>query len=131
MEQITGTKPEEVIVDRGYRGHEVTDSQVFISGQKRGMNAMLSCTGHNIQVILRKIKIFVPISGGECLLASSRKNQCRSSPSGETDHWPENWLNQVFQGRLISGHNRTLMPATVTSNIPSFCCLFANLKKAL
>lgn len=98
VERITGIKPEEVFVDRGYRGHGVTDSQVFISGQKRGMNprlkrllkrrqaiepvighikhdglmgrnylkgtegdqmnAMLSCAGHNMRIILKKIRIF-------------------------------------------------------------------------
>ena len=36
VERIAGTKPEEVFVDRGYRGHGVTDSQVFNSSQKRG-----------------------------------------------------------------------------------------------
>ena len=97
VERITGTKPEQVFVDRGYRGHGVTDSQIFISGQKRGvnaqlkrllkrrqaiepvighlkndgllgrnylkgtegdqMNAMLSCAGHNMRIILKKIRI--------------------------------------------------------------------------
>ena len=28
-------------MDCGYRGHGVTDSQIFISGQKRGVNAQL------------------------------------------------------------------------------------------
>ena len=40
VERITETKPEEVFVDRGC-GHGVTDSQVFISGQKRGVNTQL------------------------------------------------------------------------------------------
>ena len=98
VERITGTKPKEVFVDRGYRGHGVTDLQVFISGQKRGvnsrlkrllkrrqavepiighmkndgllgrnylkgtkgdqMNAMLSCAGHNMRIILKELRIF-------------------------------------------------------------------------
>ena len=97
VERITGYKPQEVFVDRGYRGHGVCDSQVFISGQKRGinarlkrllkrrqavepiighikndgllgrnylkgsrgdqMNAMLSCAGHNMRIMIRKIRI--------------------------------------------------------------------------
>ena len=97
VERITGYKPQEVFVDRGYRGHGVCDSQVFISGQKRGMNArlkrllkrrqavepvighmkndgllgrnylkgsqgdqmnaMLSCAGHNMRIMMRKIRI--------------------------------------------------------------------------
>ena len=32
---------EEVYVDRGYRGHDETDSAVYISGQKRGMTARI------------------------------------------------------------------------------------------
>ena len=31
----TGVKPERCYVDRGYRGHGVTDTQVFLSGQRR------------------------------------------------------------------------------------------------
>ena len=41
FELVTGTKPEEVFVSRGARGHEVLDSQVLISGQKRGEIAKL------------------------------------------------------------------------------------------
>ncbi len=41
VERIIGTKPEEVFVDHGYRGHSVTDSQILISGQKRDVNARL------------------------------------------------------------------------------------------
>ena len=97
VERITGIKLEQVFVDRGYRGHGVADSQIFISDQKRGvnaqlkrmlkrrqaiepvighikndgllgrnylkgaegdqMNAMLSCAGHNMRIILKKIRI--------------------------------------------------------------------------
>ena len=34
---LTGIKPDRVYVDRGYRGHGVEGTQVFISGQKRGV----------------------------------------------------------------------------------------------
>jgi len=34
---LTGIQPERCYVDRGYRGHGVEDTQVFISGQKRGV----------------------------------------------------------------------------------------------
>ncbi len=30
-------QPEQCFVDRGYHGHEVKDTKVFISGQKRGV----------------------------------------------------------------------------------------------
>ncbi len=33
--ELTGVRPERCYVDRGYRGHGVTDTQVFLSGQKR------------------------------------------------------------------------------------------------
>ena len=33
--ELTGVKPERCYVDRGYRGHGVTDTQVFLSGQRR------------------------------------------------------------------------------------------------
>jgi len=34
---LTGKMPDRCFVDRGYRGHGVTDTQVFISGQRRGV----------------------------------------------------------------------------------------------
>ena len=34
---LTGIQPERCFVDRGYRGHGVEGTQVFISGQKRGV----------------------------------------------------------------------------------------------
>ena len=36
-ERLTGQKVERAYVDRGYKGHGVTDTQVFISGQRRGI----------------------------------------------------------------------------------------------
>lgn len=35
--RLTGVKPQRAYVDKGYRGHGVTGTQVFISGQKRGV----------------------------------------------------------------------------------------------
>ena len=35
--ELTGVKPERCYVDRGYRGHGVTGTQVFLSGQKRNI----------------------------------------------------------------------------------------------
>jgi len=35
--ELTGTRPERCYVDRGYRGHNVTDTTVFISGQRRNV----------------------------------------------------------------------------------------------
>ena len=34
---LTGTRPERCYVDRGYRGHGVTKTKVFLSGQKRNV----------------------------------------------------------------------------------------------
>ena len=33
--ELTGVRPERCYVDRGYRGHGVSDTQVFLSGQRR------------------------------------------------------------------------------------------------
>lgn len=35
--ELTGTRPERCYVDRGYRGHDVTETQVFLSGQRRNV----------------------------------------------------------------------------------------------
>ncbi len=37
IKQFTAVQPEHCFVDRGYHGHEVKDTKVFISGQKRGV----------------------------------------------------------------------------------------------
>lgn len=96
VERVTGVIPERCYVDRGYRGHGVESSSVFISGQRRGVtpiikkelrrrsavepvighmkedgklgrnwlkgsigdkiNALLCGVGHNIRIILRKLR---------------------------------------------------------------------------
>ncbi|BBP46634.1 hypothetical protein THMIRHAS_20070 [Thiosulfatimonas sediminis] len=40
-QQLTETTVERVFVDKGYRGHAVTDTKVYIAGQRRGMTASL------------------------------------------------------------------------------------------
>jgi IS5 family transposase len=40
-ETIAQTSIEQVFVDKGYKGHGITDKQVYISGQKRGMTRAL------------------------------------------------------------------------------------------
>ncbi|MDQ6972808.1 MAG: IS5 family transposase [Mariprofundaceae bacterium] len=37
VEALTGTMPNRCFVDRGYRGHGVAETRVFISGQRRGV----------------------------------------------------------------------------------------------
>jgi len=105
VRRMTGSVIEEVFVDRGYRGHGVEDSAVYISGQRRGiktrrlrqsqkrrqaiepvighlksdghlrrnylkgtegdqMNVMLSCAGHNLRLILRRLRIFLSLRFG-------------------------------------------------------------------
>lgn len=96
VKKLTGVVPERCYVDRGYRGHKVTKSSVFISGQRRGVtptikkelkrrsaiepiighmkadgkldrnwlkgsigdkiNALLCGAGHNMRIILRKLR---------------------------------------------------------------------------
>ena len=41
VRMLCGQRIEEVYVDRGYRGHDETDSAVYISGQKRGVTARI------------------------------------------------------------------------------------------
>lgn len=95
---LTGQRPERCFVDRGYRGHGVNGTRVYIAGQKRGitarlrralkrrnaiepvighakndgllgrnyllgqagdaMNAILAAAGHNLRIILRKLRLF-------------------------------------------------------------------------
>jgi len=96
VQRVTGVTPDRCYVDRGYRGHGVTSSSVYISGQRRGVtptirkelrrrsavepiighmkndgklgrnwlkgsigdkiNALLCGAGHNIRIILRKLR---------------------------------------------------------------------------
>ena len=41
VEILAGTRPRRAFVDRGYRGHGVQDTAVFVSGQRRGMTSAL------------------------------------------------------------------------------------------
>ena len=141
VERITGTKPQEVFVDRAYRGHGVTYSQVFIFGQKRGviarlkrlikqrqatepvigplkndellgrnylkgtegdqMNAILSCAGHNMQIIMKKIRIICADFLRRLFSRLGPDKKCHFLLSGNIVNLPEKSLKQVFQGRLI------------------------------
>ena len=40
-ERLTGTLPKEAYVDRGYKGHGVTDTAVWIAGAKRGVTTAI------------------------------------------------------------------------------------------
>ncbi|HPE84921.1 MAG TPA: transposase [Chlamydiales bacterium] len=40
-ERVSGVKIEKAFVDKGYKGHGVTDKQIIISGQKKGMTKHL------------------------------------------------------------------------------------------
>ncbi len=40
-EKLASTKIERVAVDKGYKGHGVTDKKVYISGQRKGMTASI------------------------------------------------------------------------------------------
>ena len=41
VERLTGTLPKEAYVDRGYKGHGVEDTSVWIAGTKRGVTASI------------------------------------------------------------------------------------------
>ncbi len=41
VERMTGRRPAHCFVDRGYRGHDETDTTVIMAGQKRGMTPSL------------------------------------------------------------------------------------------
>ena len=41
VERITGRPVERSFVDRGYRGHKIKESQVLISGRRRGMTPQM------------------------------------------------------------------------------------------
>ena len=105
VERMTGRRPTHCFVDRGYRGHDETDTTVIVAGQKRGMtpslkrqlkrrnaiepvighlksdgrldrnylkgtlgdamNALLVGAGHNIRLLLRRLRLFfIPFLGG-------------------------------------------------------------------
>lgn len=98
VERMTGERPAHCFADRGYRGHDETQTTVTLSGQRRGvtrglkrmlkrrnaiepvighmksdgrldrnylkgtqgdsMNALLTGAGHNIRLLLRKLRLF-------------------------------------------------------------------------
>ena len=41
-EKVSGVRVKKAFVDKGYKGHGVTQSQIFISGQRRGVNKHLA-----------------------------------------------------------------------------------------
>ena len=114
VRRMTGSVIEEVFVDRGYRGHGVEGTAVYISGQRRGiktrrlrrsqkrrqaiepvighlksdgllgrnylkgtegdqMNVTLSCAGHNLRLILRRLRIFLSLNLGSCIWCTGRE----------------------------------------------------------
>lgn len=40
-EKLSSSKIERAFLDKGYKGHKITDKRIYISGQKRGMTASL------------------------------------------------------------------------------------------
>ena len=99
VRRMSGQRIDEVFVDRGYRGHGESLSEVYISGQRRGittqrlkrslkrrqaiepiighlksdgllgrnylkgtlgdqMNVLLCCAGHNLRLILKRLRFF-------------------------------------------------------------------------
>ena len=99
VRRVTGSVIDEAFVDKGYRGHDETETTVYISGQKRGINTrrlkrslkrrqaiepvighlksdgrlgrnflkgtegdqvnvLLSCAGHNLRLILNRLRLF-------------------------------------------------------------------------
>jgi IS5 family transposase len=119
VSRLTGVVPERCFVDRGYRGHGVEDSTVFISGQRRGVtatirkelrrrsavepiighmkedgklgrnwlkgslgdkiNALLCGAGHNMRIILRKLRELLSFFTLFFLLSESAQNRVMPS----------------------------------------------------
>ena len=117
INRVTGIVPERCYVDRGYRGHGVKESQVFISGQCRGVtptikkelrrrsavepvighmkedgklgrnwlkgslgdkiNALLCGAGHNMRIILRKLRELLSLFVLFALFGITSREQCR------------------------------------------------------
>ena len=101
VERMTGQRPVHCFVDRGYRGHDETETTVVLAGQRRGlttrlkrmrkrrhaiepvighmksdgrldrsylkgtlgdsMNALLAGAGHNIRLLLRKLRFILAL----------------------------------------------------------------------
>ena len=123
VRQITGEAVKRCFVDRGYRGHGITDTEIFISGRRRGMtpqmkkelkrrsaiepvighmkadgklgrnylngelgdkiNALLCGAGHNIRIILRKLRDILSFFAF-VLLVGKLREQLSWHPSGKT-----------------------------------------------
>lgn len=120
VHRVTGIVPERCYVDRGYRGHGVEKSSIFISGQRRGVtptirkelrrrsavepiighmkedgklgrnwlkgslgdkiNALLCGAGHNMRIILRKLRELLSFFVLFFLFENIwRQNICRSN----------------------------------------------------
>lgn len=122
VKRITGSAVHRSFVDRGYRGHDVNDTQVWISGRRRGLtpqmkkelrrrsaiepvighmkadgklgrnyllgelgdkiNALLCGAGHNIRLILKKLReklllLFVRLLWSLCVGFDWPKNNTR------------------------------------------------------
>ena len=74
VKRVNGKMPEEESVNLGYHGRRVFDSQVFISGQNRRVNAKLICAGYNMRIILMKKKILCTDLWKRSASCNGRKN---------------------------------------------------------
>ena len=57
VRHLTGTSSDEAFVDRGYRGHDETESTVYIAGQKRGIKTQ------RLKRSLRRRQAIEPVIG--------------------------------------------------------------------
>ena len=96
VKRVTGKMPEEESVDLSFHGRRVIDSQVFISGQNRGVNERLSCAGHNMRSILMKIKIFCADFWKRLASCNGPEKLYRYSFSRDAVHMHENFPKQGF-----------------------------------
>ena len=51
VEELTGKLPKAVFVDKGYRGVEIVDTQIWRSGQKRGVTASIRRAIHRRSMV--------------------------------------------------------------------------------
>ena len=101
--RLTGKKVREVFADKGYRGHGVEDSQVYISGQKRGVNTA------RLKKCLKRRQAVEPVIGH---LKSDGRLGCNWLQGTEGD--------QMNVLTVCAGHNLRL----ILSHLRIFCARF-------
>jgi len=103
---LTGKMPDRCFVDRGYRGHGVTNTQVFMSGQRRGVT-------RTIKKEIKRRSAIEPEIGhmkndghlGRCYLKGTEGDAMNVIlvAAGHNLRKILNWLRYLF-ARFLQGH---------------------------